>query len=118
MDLDLYQFELNGNPSNDTLEVIYPYSFLIMGNRNQLERPILINENYPNQKNVIKTADEFVTCYRTFLKFKKKFQKDGKNILKIMTPRKSFISFDFYIHNGKFIIQKSNDIDLKVKSEV
>lgn len=115
LDLDLYQFELNGNPSIDTLEVIYPYSFRMKGNRYQLERPILINENYPNQKNVIKTADEFVTCSRTFLKFKKEFQKDGKNILKIMTPRKSVITLDFYIHNGNFLIQKSDDIELKVK---
>ncbi|EMY68325.1 hypothetical protein LEP1GSC199_0605 [Leptospira vanthielii serovar Holland str. Waz Holland = ATCC 700522] len=119
LDLDLYDFELNGNMFNEKIEFIYPYSYISKGNRFNLERPLLIHDNYPNQHKVIKTADNFVTCSRSILKFKKDFQIEGKNILKIVTPRKSNIYFQFHIKNGKFEIQniEEMDIKLKVKSE-
>lgn len=115
LDLEFYEFELNGNKFNDRIEFIYPYSYSMKGNKYNLERPILINDNYPNQKNVIKTADEFIACSRSFIKFKKKYQIESKNSLKIVTPRKSIINFQFYVKNGKFQIQNNDDINIKIK---
>ncbi len=115
LDLILYDFELNGNKYLNKIEYIYPYSYSMKGNKYFLERPLLIHDNYPNQKNIIKTSDDFVTCSRTILKFNKNFQNDGKNKINIITPRNSYISFEYLIQNGKFVIQNNEEIELNAK---
>ncbi|MCW7475620.1 hypothetical protein [Leptospira levettii] len=115
-DLIYYNFELNGNRYLDKIEYICPYSYSMKGNKYSLERPLLIHDNYPNQKNVIITSDEFVTCSRTILKFNKDFQNDGKNKINIITPRNSNISFEYLIQNGKFMIQNNEEIEFNVKA--
>ncbi|MCW7479364.1 hypothetical protein ND856_18840 [Leptospira bandrabouensis] len=115
LDLILYDFELNGNRFLDKIEYIYPYSFSMKGNKYSLEKPLLIHDNYPNQKNIIKTSDDFVTCSRTILKFNKDSQNDGKNRVNIITPRNSIISFEYLIQKGKFVIQNNEEIEFNVR---
>ena len=76
---------------------------------------MLVNDNYPNQLNIIKTSEDFVTCSRSIIKFNKLFYNEGKNTLIIKTPRKSQFSFDFVMKNGLFVKQNNDDIDLNIK---
>ncbi|MBM9547780.1 hypothetical protein JWG40_12175 [Leptospira sp. 201903074] len=115
LDFFLYKFSLNGNRYLEKIEYIYPYSFSEKGDGLSLERPLLINDNYPNQTNIVKTSDNFVTCSRSIVKFEKEFQNEGKNILNITTPRNSLTSYEFFIKNGKFEIQNNEDIELNIK---
>ncbi|TGM74281.1 hypothetical protein EHR01_12325 [Leptospira mtsangambouensis] len=117
LDLTLYDYSLNSQQYIDKIEYIYPYSFIKKGNSYSLERPLLINDYYPNQRNVIKTSDDFVTCSRSIIKFKKEFQYDGTNKLNITTPRKSIISFEFSVQNGKFVIQNNEEIEFNIKAK-
>lgn len=115
LDLDLYDYFLNGHQYLNKIEYIYPYSFSEKGTKIQLERPLLVNDNYPNQLNIIKTSENFVTCSRSIIKFDKLFYIEGKNTLIIKTPRKSQFSFDFEMKNGLFEKQNNDDIELKIK---
>ncbi|MBM9549251.1 hypothetical protein JWG40_19670 [Leptospira sp. 201903074] len=115
LDLYLYDYSLNGHQYLNKIEYIYPYSFTEKGTKIQLERPLIVNDNYPNQLNIIKTSEDFVTCSRSIIKFDKLFYNEGKNTLIIKTPRKSQFSFDFVMKNGLFEKQNNDDIDLNIK---
>lgn len=115
LDFDQYNFKLNNTTFSTKLEIFYLYSAKKKGTLYAIEQPLLVYDKPPNQKNIIKTSVEFISCSRSILNFKNFKLSEGSNKFEIITPRNSQIFFDFQIKNGTFQLFQNEGADFKIE---
>ncbi|TGL36048.1 hypothetical protein EHQ49_16655, partial [Leptospira perdikensis] len=104
----------NNTPFSKKLEVFYLYSAKKRGTLYVIEQPLLVYDKHPNQKNIIKTSSEFISCSRSIINFNNFKLAEGSNKFEIITPRGSQIFFNFRIKNGIFQSFQNEDADVKI----